>query len=130
MGNETFSELMNGLMPTRLRRGAASPPESDTPAAERLSRLLADREQAARGNDAKALAAVEDQIDRLLTESAAEQTEQPGFDGGVRGGRQFRPPGMRQPPTASQLLVQSLEQHRVERAQRAADPGQRIIANF
>jgi hypothetical protein len=102
---------------------------------ERLNGLLADREDALRAGDDVALALTDDRIDRLFDESRSAREQQQAaaasFDGGVRGRGGIAPPaGGATQASANDLLIRSLAQSRVERAERDADPGQTIVANF
>jgi hypothetical protein len=119
--------------------GSSSTLETDTPASERLNRLLGERELAMQANDADALATTDWRIDRLFEETRAARKPdesgegagqpQPGFDGGVRG--HMSPPrrGLGQ-ESAANLFVRAMQVSGQERRERDVDPGQTIIANI
>jgi hypothetical protein len=135
---------MNRMFLAAARRGeragalarltGSPPPDTDTPRSERLTRLLADVEDAKQAGDADALALTELRIDHLFKESRAARKpdesdpgEQPGWDGGVRGRRSPPQRGLGQ-ESASSLFVAAMQASKQERAERDADSGQTIIA--
>lgn len=117
------------------RLGVSRPVDTDTPFAERLTRLLDEREAAMQAGDADALAFVEHKLERWdearAAQKAAEQPPPASFDGGWRGRRTVAPPGGGgQQPTPGELLLASITASRVARRERDADSGQTIVANF
>jgi hypothetical protein len=121
------------------RLGLANSPTlgTDTPASDRLTRLLGEVEDAKQAGDADALALTGLRIDHLFKETRAARkpdeadqgAEQPpaSFDGGVRQRRAFTPTGGR-PETSSELLLRSVVASHTERAARDADLGTTIVA--
>ncbi len=116
------------------RLAGSRPVDTDTPLAERLTRLLDERESAMQAGDADALAFVEHKLERWDEARAAQKAAEPpppaSFDGGVRGRRTVAPSGGGQQPTPGELLLASITASRAARRERDADPGQTIVANF
>lgn len=114
----------------RLGLGGGPTLDPDTPASERLTRLLVERENALTANDADALYIAEHRVDRLFAEAVADrkpeesdQAEQPGYDGGVRQRRTFQRGGATM-TTSSELMAAALIHHptpRRDRRPRLAD---------
>jgi hypothetical protein len=129
---------MNALFVQAANRGkqagaVARPVDTDTPLAERLTRLLDEREAALQASDPDALAFVEHKLERWdearAAQKAADQPPPASFDGGVRQRRPPPTPGLHQ-ETAASLFVRAMRTSQQERAERGTDEQTIIARNF